>query len=132
MFGTHNNDSAVSPVIGVILLVAITVILAAIVAAFAFGMVGNVSQPKIAAATAQQPTWDTIIVTYHGGQDANSLINLTVSINDSTVGTLGNATGILGVGASGSFTGTYSGKDHVVGIAEFTDGTAQVILDSTI
>ena len=33
------NDQAVSPVIGVILMVAITVILAAVIAAFVFGIV---------------------------------------------------------------------------------------------
>jgi len=35
------NEEAVSPVIGVILMVAITVILAAVIAAFVFGMTGN-------------------------------------------------------------------------------------------
>ena len=37
------NDKAVSPVIGVILMVAITVILAAAIAAVVFGMSGNLS-----------------------------------------------------------------------------------------
>ena len=48
------NDEAVSPVIGVILMVAITVILAAVIAAFVFGMAGNISKTKVVAATAQQ------------------------------------------------------------------------------
>ncbi len=49
------NEEAVSPVIGVILMVAITVILAAVIAAFVFGMAGNISKTKVVAATVQQP-----------------------------------------------------------------------------
>ena len=52
---TRKNDEAVSPVIGVILMVAITVILAAVIAAFVFGMSGNISKTKVVAVTAQQP-----------------------------------------------------------------------------
>lgn len=44
-----NNNDAVSPVIGTILMVAITVIVAAVIAAFVFGFTGNVPKaPKIA------------------------------------------------------------------------------------
>ena len=43
---TSNNESAVSPVIGVILMVAITVILVAVIAAFVFGMVGQITKTK--------------------------------------------------------------------------------------
>lgn len=38
------NDEAVSPIIGVILMVAITVILAAIIASFVFGISGNIKR----------------------------------------------------------------------------------------
>ena len=48
---TKTNEEAVSPVIGVILMVAITVILAAVIAAFVFGMAGNISKTKVVAAT---------------------------------------------------------------------------------
>ena len=68
----NKNDEAVSPVIGVILMVAITVILAAVIAAFVFGMAGNISKTKIVAATAQQPAANSIVVTYQGGQDART------------------------------------------------------------
>ena len=49
------NEDAVSPVIGVILMVAITVILAAVIAAFVFGMAGNIQKTKVVAATVSQP-----------------------------------------------------------------------------
>ena len=45
------NEEAVSPVIGVILMVAITVILAAVIAAFVFGMAGTVSKTKVFSVT---------------------------------------------------------------------------------
>ena len=48
------DEEAVSPVIGVILMVAITVILAAVIAAFVFGMGGNLSEaPPTVSITAQ-------------------------------------------------------------------------------
>lgn len=44
-----NNNEAVSPVIGVILMVAVTVILAAVIAAFIFGFTGNMPKaPNVA------------------------------------------------------------------------------------
>ena len=48
----NRNEEAVSPVIGVILMVAITVILAAVIAAFVFGMAGNIQKTRVVAATA--------------------------------------------------------------------------------
>src|SRR5512137_2067625 len=77
---TRKNDEAVSPVIGVILMVAITVILAAVIAAFVFGMSGNISKSKVVAVTAQQPDANTITVTYQGGQDAGSFTSGTVEV----------------------------------------------------
>ena len=41
---TKNNNEAVSPIIGVILMVAIVVVLAAVLAAFVFGMSGNIKK----------------------------------------------------------------------------------------
>jgi flagellin-like protein len=66
----RKNEDAVSPVIGVIVLVAITIILAAVIAAFAFGMAGNLQKTKRVAATASKPSPNEIVVTYDGGQDA--------------------------------------------------------------
>jgi flagellin-like protein len=52
MKSVAKKDDAVSPVIGTILLVAITVVLVAIVAAVVMGMVGNMGQSKVVGATA--------------------------------------------------------------------------------
>ena len=43
----RKNEEAVSPVIGVILMVAITVILAAVIAAFVFGMAPPAKAPSV-------------------------------------------------------------------------------------
>lgn len=141
---TKTNEEAVSPVIGVILMVAITVILAAVIAAFVFGMAGNISKTKVVAATAQQPDANTIVATYQGGQDAQSFVggNMTVTpgntgVTVTYVPTLG-GTGQLGtlVGSSCTATaapaGGFSGKDHVVITGWFSDGSSQVILDNFV
>ena len=64
------NDQAVSPVIGVILMVAITVILAAVIAAFVFGMAGNISKTKVVAVTGARIDANHVLFTNDGGQDA--------------------------------------------------------------
>ena len=48
---SDRNEDAVSPVIGVILMVAITVILAAVIAAFVFGLGGSQQKPPTASVT---------------------------------------------------------------------------------
>ena len=138
---TKKNEEAVSPVIGVILMVAITVILAAVIAAFVFGMAGNISKTKIVAATAQQPDATSIVVTYQGGQDAATCTGvvwtITPSTGTSTTFLMGStsptATTPVQVGSGHTFSGgSFSGKDHVVATAYFADGSQQVILDNTI
>ena len=70
---TKKNEEAVSPVIGVILMVAITVILAAVIAAFVFGMAGNIQKTKTVAVTAQRINSTAVVLTLNGGQDASKL-----------------------------------------------------------
>ena len=79
MVYTRKNDEAVSPVIGVILMVAITVILAAVIAAFVFGMSGNISKTKVVAATVSQPNATAVSVTiqwWAGWCLVNSLVSI--------------------------------------------------------
>jgi flagellin-like protein len=141
---TKNNEEAVSPVIGVILMVAITVILAAVIAAFVFGMAGNISKTKVVAATVQQPDGSHITVTYQGGQDAGTFSGANVTITPGTATVINYdiaapaGTGWLSpkVGSSTTATaatsGAFSGRDHVVVTATFSDGSQQVILDNFI
>ena len=144
------GEDAVSPVIGVILMVAITVILAAVIGAFVFGMGSGVSKSYIVAATASQMGND-IIVTYNGGPDADQVHVVTVtaageassSTNPKVPYELVNTTATPIVGAVGSSItfdgdttpaggGTGGKTDHVVVTAEFADGSMQVILDTYV
>jgi len=147
---TRKNEDAVSPVIGVILMVAITVILAAVIAAFVFGMAGNIQKTKVVAATEYRANSSYVIVTYKGGQDAGTLGGIAFQVDgtNATIYTGGAATTgtgssvnemigasgatVLPVGSSATIKATSPGKNYVVGIGVFTDGTTQVIVDTTL
>src|SRR5512139_3915581 len=87
---TRKNEEAVSPVIGVILMVAITVILAAVIAAFVFGM-GPPKQAPQASLRAMDPILDkattnmnTDVVEHQGGDNVDlGKAKLVVEFTDS-------------------------------------------------
>ena len=142
----YESEDAVSPVIGVILMVAITVILAAIIAAFVFGMAGTIQKTKSIAATAKQ-TSSAVVITWQGGTDNAAIDHYNVRVlmagNTSFAAQatnfaagpaiclghnapphVGNVTGLASCGTSGN--------DEVVIIAFGTDGSQQVILDTMV
>jgi len=129
---TKKNEEAVSPVIGVILMVAVTVILAAVIAAFVFGMAGNLQKSKIVAATADHRApggTQTLYATYQGGPDAGQVSSMSVTFNSAAAVQLSTNVGT----AVSTATGVLAGKDnHVVVAATFFDGTTQVILDTYV
>lgn len=116
---TKNGD-AVSPVIGVILLVAITVILATVIAAFVFGMAGNIQKTRVVAATASHQG-STITVTWQGEQDNGQVTSYNVSINNPTTPQLNNAPPNVGNGTT--FPATSGSQNHVTVSATFNDGS---------
>ena len=127
------NEDAVSPVIGVILMVAITVILAAVIAAFVFGMAGNIQKTKVVTATLERVNTTAVTSTFQGGQDAGSLQCINWSANGGTVATQGSyaaGAATLAVGNAYSFLATPNAK--VVGVGYFTDGSQQVVIDTRI
>ena len=82
------NEEAVSPVIGVILMVAITVILAAVIAAFVFGLAGTTSTAKNVGLTVSVLPEDSTnageyyaAITINGGTDIPTLNDLVYSID---------------------------------------------------
>ena len=137
-FYRNENEDAVSPVIGVILMVAITVILAAVIAAFVFGMAGNVSKTRSVAATAIKQGGN-ITVTNNGGPDVGDLatngFNVTLVWGNGTA-TPANYPPQLGnqVGSTIKFLASkpIGTKDHIIVTASFNDGTSQVILDTYV
>ena len=135
------NEEAVSPVIGVILMVAITVILAAVIAAFVFGMTGNVQSTKNIAATAKQVGED-VVITYQGGADQASVKYLMVNWKgttyytdaDTTAGAVPDSSDPYkpSVGHVITLPDASPEADKVVVVAHFTDGSDQVVLDTTV
>ncbi len=82
----EKNEEAVSPVIGVILMVAITVILAAVIAAFVFGMGTPTKAPQASLKFSIDSATDAMSMT-HGGGDPIVTANEKISIvwaNDTT------------------------------------------------
>jgi FlaG/FlaF family flagellin (archaellin) len=129
-------------------MVAITVILAAVIAAFVFGMASGVQKTKTVAVTARQ-MGNYLYLTYQGGQDDAMVSNLSVQFLDNgTVfaydasaastghlaltppGTPANAKPVVGASMT-SYGGTPS-SDHVVSTIQFTDGSVQVVLDTYV
>lgn len=131
----YKRDEAVSPVIGVILMVAITVILAAVIAAFVFGMTGSVSKTKTVAVVSEMKTPTQIIVTNMGGQDVKQLTDIVTKVNGATVDPIAPEANQLETVASqvGSYS-VYSvaAGDRVTVTGIFKDGTSAVLLDKTI
>ena len=68
-FTLDSDDRAVSPVIGVILMVAITVILAAVIGTFVLGLGDQVSNTTPQASISAEGVDDTSITLSHGGGD---------------------------------------------------------------
>ena len=108
----RKNEEAVSPVIGVILMVAITVILAAVIGAFVFGMGPPESAPQASMrATNQSTTGFTL--EHQGGDD----IDLNYTVTRITVAGTALAAGVpavtLSAGESAYINKTLANGDDV-------------------
>jgi archaeal type IV pilus assembly protein PilA len=133
------KDDAVSPVIGVILMVAITVILAAVIAAFVFGMAGNVQTSKNVGLQVSAPNATGLDVLISGGTDLGSLNYMALSIAGAPVtvpaewgSATTSATFVVGeIITTNSVTGGSSGK-RVIITGTFKDGGTQVLYDKTM
>lgn len=121
------DEEAVSPVIGVILMVAITVILAAVIATFVFGMAGDIQSTKTVALTATQNSSGYAFITVHGGADIGELEDLAVNNKSHTY--IFQNPGVGDVIDSNITVGGEYGNLRVVG--NFTDGSQQLLLDKT-
>ncbi len=81
----NKHEDAVSPVIGTILMVAITVILAAVIGAFVFGVPTNIQKAKLMGSSIQVDTnGGTVLLSYHGGPDDISLDKITITAPNGT------------------------------------------------
>ena len=142
----RKDKKGVSPVIGVILMVAATIVIAAVVIAMLGGFSAPKSQKLVMATASQSPAGD-VAITYSGGPDAILVASLNWQIIDAGGNVIDNSTGTF-VGSFSappvpgeSITCTFAGNvglstapndDHVTVGATFTDSTAQVILDTWV
>jgi flagellin-like protein len=124
----ERNEDAVSPVIGVILMVAITVILAAVIAAFVFGMAGNIQSSKTVGITLTQNAAGYGIATVTGGTDLASLTNVSYSVNGGTERPILYG-GNLSVGKYNQTDFAIVKGNRVILIGYFGDGTNQILVD---
>ena len=81
VFGNDDNR-AVSPVIGVILMVAITVILAAVIGTMVLGMTDSVGNNVQAGANVQYNSAENITVTFTSSQNAADGLSVNVNGNE--------------------------------------------------
>jgi FlaG/FlaF family flagellin (archaellin) len=130
------KESAVSEVVGVILMVAITVIMATIIAAYASGMMQGIQLTRSVIVTVEQSDPSHISVTYRGGPDNALLESLTIKWPDGTteqnitspkIGTVVIATNI----GSGPANVT-SGSDRIMVIGHFRNNKDQIVLDTMV
>ncbi|WP_148266660.1 type IV pilin [Methanocella arvoryzae] len=130
------NDEGVSAVIGVILMVAITVILAAVIAAFVFSMSNGVSKPYTVGITIKKTTSGDVLITNVGGPDVGQMQSVTVSYQPSgstVVGPTDATTELKDVGGSYTIDGTSAPTPtHVIVTATFADGKTQVIGEADV
>jgi hypothetical protein len=122
--------------------------LAAVIAAFVFGMAGNIQKTKVVAVTVHKISQTDITVMNQGGQDQASLIALNATANSQS-GTLSGcllngvaltATGgkcrttetSVGTSLTLRTSGTWSGQTHVTVVGEFNDGSSQILMDTYI
>jgi flagellin-like protein len=144
-----HDDDAVSPVIGVILMVAITVILAAVIASFVLGLGDTTQQTPTASFSFDYEqtsgTGDSLTITHDGGDTipASRLSASTSGITDGAAtspeeltysGTLFTSSGDVSSGTSDTIDGS-SGADFVDSggnndAAEMDGGTVRVVYES--
>lgn len=113
------DDRAVSPVIGVILMVAITVILAAVIGGFVLGLGGNLQQApqaQISIDAADAGNSGDIVISHNGG-DAIPASDLVVNVDGSPTDFETQHSGEFAVGESATF-GTGGGEITVKVIHE--------------
>lgn len=125
------DEEAVSPVIGVILMVAITVILAAVIAVFVFGLAGDLesgAQKDVQLTTGTTSTGD-VTFTVFSGNDVNKLDKLIALRGDSST-TMADGAGAISIGLKYD-TGFKKSDGKVTAIGEFNDGTRQVLAESS-
>jgi len=141
------NENAISPVIGTILMVAITVIIAAVIGAFVFGVPTNLQKIKFMESSIQvDNNGGTVLLSYHGGPDDISLTTIHITAPNGTIWYTSTADGSLTINTAPSpapakpSVGAVmklspapdwpAGRKRVFAVGTFNDGVSQILLDT--
>ena len=125
------EESAVSEAVGVILIVAVTVILAAIIAAYAFGLVGNIQSNYNVVVTIDKIDSTHYSLMYRGGSDHQKLTQLRITWPDNTQ--LIDNTPVVGkVYGPILVLDTPGHQSHLVVVGHFSDLREQVLLNTFV
>ncbi len=126
-----NNDEAVSPVIGVILMVAITVILAAVIAAFVFGLAGTTGTAKNVGITVavNSTSVPDFAATIQGGTDLATLNSLKYALGANNQSPVEFASGTISVGSTYPLPADTTNNTRLIITGSFNDGSTQVLFD---
>ena len=126
------GKKGVSAVIGVILTVAATIVIAAVLLAW-LGAFTPPQAPHYVLVTAEHINSTHIQVIFMGGPDSDLVNGFNLSVDASTIDLTGFTDFQSGIVGASVITNTSvdagPSDDHVVVTASFTDGTAQVVLN---
>jgi FlaG/FlaF family flagellin (archaellin) len=109
-------------------MVAVTVLIAAIVGSFVYGMAGTVKKTYNVAATAYAVNSTHIAIVYVGGPDNSYVSSVYYIVN----GTYNNTLCTSCVAGNSTVVNVGSGNHTVVVGANFTDGSSQILLNTVI
>lgn len=119
MYGKE-NDSGVSPVIGVILMVAVTVALVALVTVIVFDIGGDVSESPDATVQLEQVADDSVEATVLRNENVEEFQIQVDGTQEDTLESVGESAELTGV------------TDNVVVVAELPDGSSEVLSSTSI
>jgi flagellin-like protein len=141
------NDEAISPVIGTILMVAVTVILAAVIATYLLGMPMTIQKAKLMGSSIQMERLEgALLLSYYGGPDDISLTAINITAPNGTIWYTSSIDGELTISTASSPAPAKpkigalmtlhpapdwpDGQKRVIVVGSFNDGVQQIIMDS--
>jgi len=135
---TGNSQNRLLIMIAVLLAAAAILVLAGGCTQPGTGAAQTAERKKVMEVIATQPDASHIVITYQGGPDMETLMELETTVTDShgasktqSVGSRLATTPITIKGTS-TIAGSFEGQDHVVVTGYFSDGSRKVLLDTTL
>lgn len=124
-----HNEEAISPVVGVILMIAITIILAVVITSFIIGDAGEQKEQHFATIKAQHMPSGDIALTLYNDDFQETIEAYHVTINNVTRDDFN----VTSVGQSKHYKGPFNGQRNTVLVtAKYADGTENPVLNVMI